>query len=153
MSIIEKILLPFIIKDLIDVICAYLTPSNQHILGTKRMRFDMTEIIEHDPHLMVYCIKKKYLYIKDFLFKLNARCGNLHNLQWLLNNHFPFDEWTFAWAARNDNLDNLKWLLANHFPFDKKTFAFACETGNINILKWLLDNHFPFDEWTFAYAA
>src|SRR5258706_16296097 len=153
MSIIEEILIPFIIKDLIKVIYAYLTPSNQHVLGIENVKFDMKEIIKYDSHLMVYCIEKKYSYIKDSLFKLNAKYGNLDNLKWLLDNHFPFDEWTFAYAVERNNLDTLKWLLNNHFPFDEKTFAFATESGNLDTLKWLLDNHFPFSEKTFAFAA
>src|SRR5258706_11328384 len=129
MSIIEEILLSYIIKDLINVICAYLTSSNQHVLGIENKEFYMTEIIKYDPHLMVYCIEKKYPYIKDSLFKLNAKYGNLDNLKWLLANHFSFDELTFAWAAENGNIDNLKWLLANRFSFDERTFIYAAENG------------------------
>ena len=48
-------------------------------------------------------------------------------MKWLLENKFPYDKWTFAYAAENGNLENMKWMLGNKFPYDKWTFANAAK--------------------------
>jgi hypothetical protein len=42
-------------------------------------------------------------------------------IQWLLENKFPYDSYTFGWATDNGNLNNMKWLLENKFPYDDIT--------------------------------
>src|SRR5258706_1788955 len=157
-----EILNQYVPTDLVQLILNYLTESNLYVLGIKNKKFEMEEIIQFDPELMVYCLTNKFYTEKSC--ELFSWCAmytnndhlkeiNFVNMKWLLENDFPHDENIFMHIAKNSHLEILKWLLEKHFPYNKWTFAYAAKNGNLDNLKWFLENHFPYDEDTFSLAA
>jgi hypothetical protein len=82
-----------IINDLSKIILKCLTKSQNNLLNEKLEYVDEKEIIKYDSKLMIKTIKNKNKNID--LFDYCAKYGKLENMKWLLENKFPYDEWTF----------------------------------------------------------
>ena len=156
----DNLLEEHLIPDLAKITKGYLSDSFLNLVGDKTKNFSSSGLIRYDPELMIPNIDKikaeHAFYPKSFMariFNCNASYANIENLKWLLDNKFPYNKFTVAWAAKEGNFDNIKWLVQNHFPYDEYTFAYAARNGNLMIIKWLFENQFPYDEHTFACSA
>jgi len=58
-------------------------------------------------------------------------------IQWLYDNHCPWDQRTCARAAFAGRFEILKWLLEKGCPWGRKVCSAAAEGGHLHILQWL----------------
>lgn len=65
-----------------------------------------------------------------------AEGGQLHVLQWAIDNGCPVDSSTAVGAAVRGHLDVLQWAISNGCPWDEGTCEAAASGGHLNVLQW-----------------
>lgn len=99
--------------------------------------------------------KKSYSVLFD-LIKLKhsdicsaaALHGNVSVLEWLRNEKFVWNEWTFALGVRGGDGKVVEYLLQNQCPKDAWSCYEAAYKGNKYLLEMLRSNGTPWDEFT-----
>ena len=82
-----------------------------------------------------------------------AKNGQLHILQWLRANDFPWNARTCEEAAKGGHLNVLQWLKDNDCPWHAGTCEAAAASGHLEIVQWLRANGCPWNTWTCEAAA
>ena len=126
-------------------------------------------------------LKYSYSATGSLCYLAPARKGNLHILQWVTANGWPWDdnnicytavaraylelmqwarengcpwhEYTSILAIEEGLLKVLKWAKAKGCDWDESVCMFAAEAGYLKVLKWATKNRCPWNEWTCENAA
>ncbi len=94
-------------------------------------------------------IKDNHCICSDYIIKCTEfdnykdaiKHNNLENMNWLMKNGYPWNNWIFTYAAHCGNVEIMKWLKDNNFPNDNIwTYIYAIKLGNLKIIQWLLEN-------------
>ena len=78
-----------------------------------------------------------------------AETANLELLNYLYENNFTFDGYTFAHAIAENNQEIISWLKDHNCPLNNQTFITAVDSGNLELIYWLKDNNCPWSDCTY----
>ena len=82
-------------------------------------------------------------YYDESVFYAATRKGIIENMEWLLENNFPFDNKNFNVAVEYSKLEAIKWLYSKGLRPDNNTFSLASHVGDLEMMKWLYEIECP----------
>ena len=92
-----------------------------------------------------YDIYNEYNYprtldLEDDLYYQASKNGNLHILEWLINQEYSYNNNACIGAAEGGNLEVLKFLRNYYFPWNENVAIYAIYNNHFELLKWALNN-------------
>jgi hypothetical protein len=95
--------------------------------------------------------KAPYLCIKfNYDTDYAAKYASLDVIQWMINKHYRFDQFSFYNVVKNKNIDVVKWFMSKGCEITKHIIFSAIQGGNLDVIKFLHKKIVPLTDFSFA---